>query len=408
MIRQDGLEWVVARESGLLLERISRLRKGFEEARACGKALIPNVLCPSNIGSERTPLSLALEELLQTISGSEVDLLPSPTYLTQGMRQLLARAGQIAERLHWVAADQATPRGLTKGAAVAALGALVRSVATLPDSVTVQDLRLEGLQVQLMLLEQLAEDLEASQANGISRRRQLVALARLLGDLHAGAMREGNSTPDPNRLEPIVTKVLELARRDSWREDGLCVPAEKLNDTAMLIAADGWNVALLMARTCLRRACPIGVELEEVVLAGLLHDVGMLGIPETQMKQLEPWSAAERGVMENHARMGAHILGKWLPGAAAAREMALWHHERPDGTGYPDALQGPEIPELARLGSVADMVCGLLLPRGNRPAIAWSEAVNVAVRSAAVGLLDPEWAGVIAGLVFAPSERLDP
>jgi HD domain len=408
MIRQDALEWVVARESGLLLERISRLRKGFEEARACGKALIPNVVCPSNSGLERPPLSLALGELLQTVSGSEVDSLPSPTYLTQGMRQLLARAGQISERLHWVAADQATPRGLSKGSAVAALGAIVRSVATLPDSVTVQDLRLEGLQVQLMLLEQLAEDLEASQANGISRRRQLVALARLLGELHAVALREGNSIPEPNRLEPIVAKVLELARRDTWREDGLCIPAETLNDTAMLVAADGWNVALVMARACLRRACPSGVELEEVVLAGLLHDVGMLGIPETQMKQVEPWSAAERGVMENHARQGAHILEKWLPGAAAARGMALWHHERPDGTGYPDALLLAEIPELARLGSVVDMVCGLLLPRGNRPAIAWSEAVNVALRSAAVGLLDPEWAGVVAGLVVAPSERLDP
>jgi hypothetical protein len=53
------------------------------------------------------------------------------------------------------------------------------------------------------------------------------------------------------------------------------------------------------------------------------------------------------------------------------------------------------------------MVCGLLLPRGNRQAIAWSDAVNVAVRSAAVGLLDPEWTGVVAGLVIAPSERLD-
>ena len=402
---QVAAEGIVARESGMLLERISRLRKGFEEARARGQAMVPKIGTPAGTGLERPAVVQALGELLQNVSGSEVDVLPSPSYLTHGMRQLLGRAGQIAERLHWLTADQATSHGLTKGSAIAALGAIVRSVATLPDSVTVQDLRLEGLKVQLMLLEQLAENLEASQAHCNSRKRQLMVLARLLGDLHASAQLEGNGPLEPCRLEPVVAMVLEFARRDTWRE-GLWIPAEAVNDTAMMIAADGWNVALVMARACLRHVCPNGVELEEVVLAGLVHDVGMLGVPDIQMKQVEAWSATNRGVMEGHARLGARLLEQWLPGAAAARGMVLWHHERPDGTGYPDGLLGSEIPELARLGAVTDMVCGLLLPRSNRPATPWIEAVRVAVRSAEVGLLDPKWVGVVAALVDSPDERL--
>lgn len=388
----------MARESKGLLERISKLRKGFEEARAHGRALIPTLDAAVEAVGNRRPVILALGEILQSVSGSEVDALPSPTYLTQGMQQLLKRGAAVAERLQCLPSHLTTTRGVDKKSATAALGAFVRSVATLPDSVVVQDLRLEGLEAQMLLLEHVTADLETSQVSAVSRKRCILALMRLMADLHAGGGLEGNRLPDTACLEPIVSKILELARRTNWREEALWVPTGALQDRAMLIAVDGWNVAVVMARVCLTHACPIGVELEEVVLAGLLHDLGMLDVPEALMQQVEPWNAMDRGAMEGHTRRGARILERWLPGAVAARAMALWHHERPDGTGYPDALLESEIPELARLGAVADMVCGLLLPRGNRPAAPWDEAVRVAIRSAEVGLLDLSWVKIVAGL----------
>lgn len=93
--------------------------------------------------------------------------------------------------------------------------------------------------------------------------------------------------------------------------------------------------------------------LDEIYMMGLLHDVGKIGIPDAVINKPAKLTDEEYDIIKNHPVMGARILGiiKEMPKLANG---ARWHHERFDGTGYPDGLSGEDIPEEARIIAVAD------------------------------------------------------
>jgi diguanylate cyclase (GGDEF)-like protein/putative nucleotidyltransferase with HDIG domain len=94
-------------------------------------------------------------------------------------------------------------------------------------------------------------------------------------------------------------------------------------------------------------------EVEEIRLAGLLHDIGKVGIPETILNKSGPLDATEWETMKTHTHLGAKILEP-LATMNRIREMVRHHHEFFDGTGYPDRLEGELIPYGARLIAIAD------------------------------------------------------
>ena len=95
------------------------------------------------------------------------------------------------------------------------------------------------------------------------------------------------------------------------------------------------------------------VEIEEVRLGGVLHDIGKVAIPENILNKNGPLNADEWETMKSHVTFGAKILDPLTP-LARVREMVLHHHEFFDGSGYPEALSGEAIPLGARIIAVAD------------------------------------------------------
>lgn len=106
-------------------------------------------------------------------------------------------------------------------------------------------------------------------------------------------------------------------------------------------------------------------ELEEIYCAGLIHDVGKLGIDNHIINKQGKLSQEEYEEIKKHPLMGYEILKKISIRGNFAYG-AKWHHERIDGKGYPDGLQGEEIPEIARIIAVADAYDAMTSKRAYR------------------------------------------
>ncbi len=127
---------------------------------------------------------------------------------------------------------------------------------------------------------------------------------------------------------------------------------------------------------------------DEIVEASVLHDVGKVGIPEGILFKPGRLSPEEFAVMQLHTRIGAGILshadteirdalGVDRTFLTVARQIALHHHERWDGTGYPEGLSGQAIPLPARIVAVADVYDALVSRRVYKPAWPAEEAARV-------------------------------
>ncbi len=122
-----------------------------------------------------------------------------------------------------------------------------------------------------------------------------------------------------------------------------------------------------MGRLCARLAREVGLSLVEAELlrhASALHDVGKVGIPDEILLKPGKLDSAEWAKMKTHTTIGASILsGSKSALVQMAEQIARSHHERWDGSGYPEGLKGDEIPLAARICAVCDVFDALLSPR---------------------------------------------
>ena len=117
---------------------------------------------------------------------------------------------------------------------------------------------------------------------------------------------------------------------------------------------------------------------ETLRLASPMHDVGKIGIPDAILQKPGSLDPEERRVMEAHTSIGSRILaGTGIELLDVAEQIALSHHERWDGSGYPRGLAGGEIPEPARIVAVLDVYDALVHPRVYRPALPEAEALRI-------------------------------
>jgi len=151
-----------------------------------------------------------------------------------------------------------------------------------------------------------------------------------------------------------------------------------------------------------RRVDPGLAEDPQTEFGFLLHDVGKVAIPDGILHKPEPLAAEEQQLMRRHPQIGYEILGE-VPFLAEAARIVRAHHERYDGSGYPDGLAGEEIPLAARLFAVADALDAITTERPYRPSAALAEARRTIAKGAG-RQFDP---AAVAALDAVPDDVLE-
>ncbi len=114
------------------------------------------------------------------------------------------------------------------------------------------------------------------------------------------------------------------------------------------------------------------VEADDLLHAAPMHDVGKIGIPDRILQKPGPLDPDEWKVMQSHVTIGAEIIGEHGGGMLAlASQIALTHHEKYDGSGYPNGLRGEDIPLVGRIVAIADVFDALTSKRPYKKA--WTE-----------------------------------
>lgn len=168
--------------------------------------------------------------------------------------------------------------------------------------------------------------------------------------------------------------VERLARAAEWRDDDTAQHIQRVGEISYLIA----------------RQAGLEDELCGIIRdASSMHDLGKIGVPDAVLRKPGKLSPEEFELVKQHPNIGADILqGGTTPLVQMAEVIARWHHERWDGTGYPDGLQGEEIPIPARIVAIADVFDALTSRRPYKEAWPMVRAIQ-AIRSLAGTHFDP-------------------
>jgi putative nucleotidyltransferase with HDIG domain len=135
-------------------------------------------------------------------------------------------------------------------------------------------------------------------------------------------------------------------------------------------------------------------EAEALHLAGLLHDLGKVGVPDAVLRKTTELDDEEWAYIRQHPEKGAEVLSH-LAAYQAVADIVRYHHERLDGSGYPSGVAAEGIPELSKILAVADSYHAMTSDRPYRAARSSFEALKE-LRMMAGGSLDREYVEVLA------------
>jgi hypothetical protein len=204
--------------------------------------------------------------------------------------------------------------------------------------------------------------------------RRVQGDSTLLARLNA-ALEDRHLTTLSSLAEAREETIARLALAAEFRDDATARHTERMTLYCKLLAG----------------RAGMGAERQEMLrLASLMHDVGKIGVPDAILTKPGPLTEKELAVMRHHTEDGWRILsGSNQEMLDMAATVARSHHERVDGSGYPDGLSGEEIPLEARIAAIADVFDALTSNRIYRPAFSFEEAIEI-MRDGRGTQFDPE------------------
>ncbi|MES2202472.1 MAG: HD domain-containing phosphohydrolase [candidate division FCPU426 bacterium] len=137
-------------------------------------------------------------------------------------------------------------------------------------------------------------------------------------------------------------------------------------------------------------------------MAATFHDIGKIGVGDAILRKPGPLDAVERKTMEGHAKIGAELLAP-MHTFKDILNLVRHHHERLDGTGYPDGLKAGQISMEMRVLTVVDIYEALISERPYKKALSPEKAIEILRKESAMGWWDSQVVEGLAGLILKPA-----
>ena len=184
--------------------------------------------------------------------------------------------------------------------------------------------------------------------------------------------------PKPYRQVELMTRIRSLLRIKSLTDELEDAEAILMTLVRTIEAKDRYTLghADRVGRYAVRLGRALGCdafEIDSLRRAGMLHDIGKIGIPDAILQKAGPLSDAEWEIMRRHPVIGCEICQR-LKSLEGILPMIRHHHECLDGTGYPGGLRGEEIPKLVRIINVVDIYDALTTRRSYKEAYSVDKA----------------------------------
>jgi putative two-component system response regulator len=182
-----------------------------------------------------------------------------------------------------------------------------------------------------------------------------------------------------SRFLVLVEDITERVKAERELEESKWEVIQRLVRAAEYRDRDTGHHVQRMSRICeaLARAAGLSDDICALILkASQLHDIGKIGIPDSILRKEGKLTSDELAIMRSHATLGAELLADSNhPLLKLAETIAMTHHERWDGTGYPKGLKGEDIPIVGRIASVCDVFDALLSERPYKQAMSLDDAL---------------------------------
>jgi HD-GYP domain-containing protein (c-di-GMP phosphodiesterase class II) len=385
-----------------ILRRVAALRARLDQAHgllqeadsAAGALARPETAEVAGKIKKGEGAGALIDSALRPLSEDETTL---PVRLTPRAMRLVHHGRHLLATLRHLAADRAirgsdlAPRGRLHRETVTMLETVMRTVQAFPPAPSAQLRLCEGLEAVLDVVHERVKVLEAACQCARDDKARVDHLASLLRKLATGQTIRGR---DWHALTDALAKEAQHNAPLKFFRAGA-------DDMYRYIAAHGLNVAQVLARVLLQESEWQGHE-HECLMAALLHDVGLVHCSAEILAQPHIWESGERRQVEKHTTIGAELLARVFAPGSMIVEAAQDHHERMDGTGYPNGKREMQISAFTRLLSACDLYTALCSGRPHRPAHDTRTALTDTLLEADRGALDKFQAEKLLRLSFYP------